>query len=133
MPELMAPIQALLDTSVLVDLWRGSPAAVRWLQGQRTTVFGLPVLVCMEVVDGARDARERQQAIKLLRPYPVVHLIAADSAWAHEQHAQFKLSHNVGIIDALIGSAAARLAVPIYTLNTRHFTPLPSVTSYRPY
>jgi predicted nucleic acid-binding protein len=129
----MTSVQGLLDTSVLVDLWRGNSTALLWLRsfppGSR---LGLPVLVSMEFIDGVRNAAERKQATKFLEPYPVIHLAEADSVWAQKQHAQFKLSHNVGIIDALIAAPAFRLGVPIYTLNTKHFTPLPDVGAIKP-
>jgi hypothetical protein len=84
-------------------------------------------------MDGARNQRERLRAVSLLKPYPVWQLTPEDSHWAQTQHAAFKLSHNVGILDALIAAPAARLAVPIYTLNVRHFSPLPDVTVIKPY
>jgi predicted nucleic acid-binding protein len=35
--------------------------------------------------------------------------------------------------DAMIASVAARLAVPLYTTNLKHFQPLPSLDAKRPY
>jgi predicted nucleic acid-binding protein len=129
----MAAVDALLDTSILIDMSRGREPAIKWLQEQSETVFGLPVLVCMEFVDGARDTAERERTLKMIGQYPTIHLTPADSAWAQEQHAKYKLSHNVGILDCLIASSAMRLVVPIYTLNIRHFSPLPDVEAIRPY
>ncbi len=131
----MASITALLDTSVVVDISRQIPVAVTWLQSQRQTqaVFGLPVVVCMELIDGARNNAEKRHAMQVLRPFSIIHILPSDSEWAYRQHAQFRLSHSVGILDALIAAPAARLGVPIYTLNTKHFTPLPDVTAIKPY
>jgi hypothetical protein len=126
-------MDALLDTSILIDVSRGHLAALHWVEQHQETIFGLPVLVCMEYVDGVRDAQERRQALRLISQYPIVPLTENDSIWAQQQHAEFKLSHSVGIIDALIASPAARLAVPIYTLNIKHFAPLPGVTTFKPY
>lgn|SRR5574341_154683 len=130
----MSTINGLFDTSIIVDLWRGNPTALQWLRSFTPgSQVGLPVLVHMEFIDGVRDAAQRRQAIKFLKPYPVIHLTTDDSIWAQKQHAQFKLSHGVGIIDALIAAPAFRLGVPIYTLNTKHFTPLPDVAAIKPY
>ncbi len=129
----MAAVQALIDTSVLIDLWRAKPDALQWLGHHKSTTFGLPVRVCTELIDGVRDNAERRQAIRMLGRYPVVHLTIADSAWARAQHAQYKLSHNIGIIDAFVAAPAARLKVPTYTLNTKHFAPLPGISAQRPY
>lgn len=131
----MADPDGFLDTSVIIDLWRGSQPALDWLRDQSDAGHGLSisVIVAMEFMDGARNQQERQRAISLLKPYSVWHLTPEDSRWAQAQHAAYKLSHNVGILDALIAAPAARLGVPIYTLNVRHFNPLPDVTVIKPY
>lgn len=129
----MTGITALLDTTILVDLSRNRPAAVEWFQSQAQTSFAVPVIVYMELVDGARDAADQRFIIGILKPYPVIHLNEADSQWAQVQHTRFRLSHSVGIGDALIAAAAFRLQVPLYTLNVKHFSPLPGITATRPY
>lgn len=130
----MATPDVFLDTSILISLWRRDAAAEKWFNANAGTLnAGISVLVAMELVDGVQNAADRQRALKQLQPFPVVYVTRQDSAWARKQHAQFKLSHNVGIIDALIAAPAARLKVPIYTLNTKHFTPLPDVTAIHPY
>jgi predicted nucleic acid-binding protein len=131
----MPRIKALLDTNIIVDVSRSNAIAVNWLQSQTQTgiIFGIPVLVYMEMIEGVQDAADQRKAEKVLRPFPVVLITRTDSKWAQEQHAKFKLSHNIGIGDALIAAPAARLKVPIYTLNTKHFSPLPDVTAIRPY
>ncbi|MGF1506032.1 MAG: type II toxin-antitoxin system VapC family toxin [Anaerolineae bacterium] len=126
-------VDALLDTNILIDLLRGSSDAATWMQSQTSTVFGIPVLVSMELVNGVENARERQQVQQTVAAYPVIHLTADDSMWAQTQHAAYKLSHNVGIIDALIAAPAKRLSVPIFTLNLKHFAPLPDVRAIKPY
>jgi predicted nucleic acid-binding protein len=127
-------IDALFDTNILIAIWRGDAQAQAWLPTLPSTmVIGLPVLVAMELLDGARDTAEQRRATKMIDLYPIVYVEQQDSLWAQTQHAKYKLSHNVGILDALIASAAARLKIPIYTLNTKHFSPLPDVTAIRPY
>jgi predicted nucleic acid-binding protein len=126
-------VDGLLDTSILVDLLREQAACLNWMQTQASTQFALPVLVHMELIDGAGNAAERQSVQKALAVYPVIHLTTEDSIWAQQQHAVHKLSHNVGIIDALIAAPARRLQVPIYTLNVKHFKPLLGVKVIKPY
>jgi len=129
----MATPDALLDTSILIDISRSNADAIGWLNNQRQTLFGLPVLVCMEFVDGARDSAERRKALELINRFPMIHLTPVDTGWAQQQHAKHKLSHNVGIHDALIAASAVRLAIPIYTLNLKHFSALSHVNTVRPY
>lgn len=131
----MAQIDGLLDTNIVIDLWRGKSDALNWLttQAANQTVLGLPVIAYMEMITGAANKQALQQTINLLKPYPVVHLTRKDSEWAQKQHSAFKLTHNLSVGDVLIASPAARLKVPIYTLNTKHFSPLPDVQAIRPY
>lgn len=126
-------MDALLDTSVLVDLWRRHPPALAWAEAQRQLVVGIHVLVAMELVEGVRDSRELALLEGLLAGYEVVYLTPADCMWASEQHRRLHLSHGVGVMDALIASSAIRLDVPLYTLNLKHFQLLPGVRAIRPY
>jgi predicted nucleic acid-binding protein len=126
-------VDALLDTSVLVDLWREHPPAMTWAAAHRDLAIGIHVLVEMELVEGARNNQELAQLRHLLNDYEVVFLTPADCAWASAQHRQFRLSHGVGLLDALIASSAVRLNVPLYTLNLKHFQPLPGVIATSPY
>ena len=87
----------------------------------------------MELAEGARDTREMASLERLLTGYEVVYLTPSDCAWASEQHRRLRLSHGVGVLDALIASSAVRLNVPLYTLNLKHFQPLPGVQAVQPY
>lgn len=49
------------------------------------------------------------------------------------QLARFYLSHGAHLQDVMIASVAARLAVPLYTLNVKHYEPLPGLRVVRPY
>jgi predicted nucleic acid-binding protein len=126
-------VDALLDTSVLVDLWRKHPPALSWAEAQRELVIGVHVLVGMELVEGVRNSRELAHLDRLLADYDVVFLTPSDCVWASEQHRRLRLGHGVGVLDALIASSAVRLNVPLYTLNLKHFQSLPDVKAIRPY
>lgn len=49
------------------------------------------------------------------------------------QFGRFYLSHGVEMTDVMIASVAVRLSVPLYTLNIRHYAPLPDVDEHKPY
>jgi predicted nucleic acid-binding protein len=119
-------MDALLDTSVLIDLWRKHPPALSWAEAQRELVVGIHILVAMELVEGVRNNQELAHLDRLLAGYEVEYLAPSDCAWASEQHRRLRLSHGVGLLDALIASSAVRLSVPLYTLNLKHFQPLPT-------
>ena len=47
--------------------------------------------------------------------------------------AQYYLSHNLGIIDALIGQLAVSLDLPLYTFNRKHYAGIPRLKLIQPY
>lgn len=124
---------AILDTSILVDLLRGFPPSKDWFAGLGRRRVAVTPVVWMETVQGATDREKRAQAIRFLRHFHVEHPTEDDNRWAMRQTARFHLSHGVQLQDTMIASVAARLAIPLYTTNLRHFQVLPSVEALRPY
>jgi len=49
------------------------------------------------------------------------------------QLGHFHLSHGIHLQDVMIASVAVRLDVPLYTLNLKHYEPLPGLRAVRPY
>jgi predicted nucleic acid-binding protein len=90
-------------------------------------------IVWMETIQGARDQIERAQIIRFLRQLRIEHPTSDDNNWAMLQFGQFYLSHRIKMSDVMIASVAVRLAVPLYTLNIRHYAPLPKVDEQKPY
>lgn len=124
---------AILDTPVLIDLLRGFQPALDWfvsLGRQRTAIT--PV-VWMETVQGASNREKRAQTIRFLRQFRIEHPTEDDNRWAMLQIARFHLSHSIQLQDAMIASVAARLAVPLFTTNLKHFHPLPGIDAKKPY
>ncbi len=81
---------AILDTSVLIDLLRGFQPAREWFEGQGRHRIAITPVVWMETVQGARDGARRAQAIRLLRQFHVEHPTEADNRWAMRQTARFQ-------------------------------------------
>jgi tRNA(fMet)-specific endonuclease VapC len=125
--------EAILDTSVLVDLLRGFPSATNWFAGLGRQRSAITPVVWMETVQGAINREKRAQAIRFLRQFRVEHSTEDDNRWAMRQLARFHLSHSIQLEDAMIASVAVRLAVPLYTTNLKHFAPLPAVDAKKPY
>ena len=57
---------ALVDTDVLIDILRGTPAAQAWLASVPTTSFEIPGIVAMELVIGCRNQVELQRIGRFL-------------------------------------------------------------------
>jgi predicted nucleic acid-binding protein len=124
---------AILDTSILVDLLRGFQPAKEWFASLGRQRVAITPVVWMETVQGAANKGKRAQAIRFLRQFRIEHPTEDDNRWAMRQLTRFHLSHRVQLEDVMIASVAARLAVPLYTTNLKHFQPLPSVDAKKPY
>lgn len=78
-------IDALLDTSVLVDLLRGFQPAKDWFAGLGRLRLAITPVVWMETVQGATNKDKRAQAIRLLRRFRIEHPTEDDNRWAMRQ------------------------------------------------
>ena len=126
-------IDAILDTSVVIDLLRGFEPAARWFSALGRQTPAITPVVWMETVQGATDSTKRAQAIRFLRQFHMEHPTPDDNRWAMRQLARFHLSHGVHLEDVMIASIAARLRVVLYTLNLKHYEPLPEMATGLPY
>ncbi len=126
-------IDAILDTSVVIDLLRGLEPAALWFSSLGKKRPAITPIVWMESVQGATDSTKRSQAIRFLRQFVVEHPTSDDNRWAMRQLGRFYLSHGIHLQDVMIASVAVRLDVPLYTLNLKHYEPLPGLRAIRPY
>lgn len=124
-------VTGLLDSAILIDLLRSYSPAGSWLSGQER--LGVTPIVWLEIIDGAPNSRALKRAVDLLRHFERVDLSPEDFDWGIRQALQYRLSHNVGMMDCLIGSVAHRLNVPLYTTNLKHFQPILGSLARRPY
>ncbi|MEQ8672199.1 MAG: PIN domain-containing protein [Aggregatilineales bacterium] len=125
----------LLDTNIFIDVLRGYPPAIDWLKSlsASSVLLSVPVIVRMELILGTRNKIEQQRITKLLDEFSTEHIAVDDSKWAMEQFEDLYLSHQIEIMDCLIGAIAFRLKTPIFTRNKKHFAPLPDVEVRIPY
>ena len=123
----------LLDTDVAVDILRGHPPAVTWLQGLGPTLLGLPGLVLMELLQGCRNKAEQQQVERFCRAYALHWPREADCQRALQDFVSFHLSNSLGLLDALIAHTAVGLNDVLATFNTKHYGVVGGLTTVQPY
>lgn len=124
----------LVDSDVLIDFFRGNTQAAEWLSANQNSVIGIPVIVLMELLQGARNAAAEQASIRQrLETFSILHLETGDSQRGLDWFTAYRLDYGTGIMDCLIAAIAARLGVPLYTFNLRHFAPIADVTARQPY
>lgn len=129
-------VSALLDTSILIDILRKDPVALSWYRTQGDdpqTVLGITPIAWMETVSGGYDKLSRIRIVKSLRNFDIENLTPMDFDWARDMQLRYQLSHGDGILDCLIAAPCARLRVPLYTLNLKHFAPILGSLTAQPY
>jgi predicted nucleic acid-binding protein len=116
----------LLDTSVLIDVLRGSEAAAGWL-GSLEDVPSCSELTRAEVLRGVRS-RERARTDQLLTALRWVSVDETVSRRAGELGRQYRRSHpGLSIVDFVIAATAQLLDAHLATANIRHYPMFPGL------
>lgn len=123
----------LVDTDVLVDVLRKHPPALTWLASLGSETLGVSGLVAMELLQGCRNRAEQRQVEKLLHPYHLYWSSQTDCSRAYDDFAGHYLSHNLGILDALIAETAVGLGAKLATFNEGHYRSVASLRLTQPY
>ncbi len=86
---------------MLIDVQRGHPPALDWFSGL-ANLPTVPGFVVMELIQDARSSAEVTQAFNLVAPLRIVWPTEADCARALADFSTYRLSHGLGLPDALI-------------------------------
>ncbi len=126
---------ALLDTTVLIDLTRGTADAAQFLDQQRT--LNAPLLVsvvsAMELLVGCRNQHEVLKVQKTLERFSILQLTPSISQQAFDLIARYSRGHGLVIPDALIAATALIEGLSLCTHNGRHFQMIQGLQVARPY
>jgi len=124
----------LLDSDVLIDLLREYPPAKAWFDvlpdDELVYVSGF---VVMELLQGCRNKVEMERVQRLLANYGIAWLSPAECEKSLEVFAAFRLSHNAGLLDVLIGQTSVAMGTPLLTFNQRHYGFIPGISTIQPY
>lgn len=123
----------ILDTDILIDILRGYAPAIEWLASLEDEELALPGYVVMELVQGCDSKADLQRLQKFIADFEVIWPSPATCDEALNIFIRLNLSHNLGLLDAMIGQTARALDVPIYTFNRKHYAVIPGLTSVQPY
>jgi len=123
----------LLDTDVMVDILRGHSPAVAWVAGLNSATVGLPGFVAMELLQGCRNLLAQQRLEQRLRRFPMHWPAQIDCQRAYRDFAHYRLSHNLGLLDALIGQTSVGRGDPLATFNVKHFGVITGLRIIQPY
>lgn len=124
----------LLDSDVLIDLLRKYPPAMTWFDSlPEDEVLMMPGYVVMELIQGCRNKPEQERVQRQLGRYGVAWLAQTDCDIALDVFVRYRLSHNAGLLDVLIGQTSVALGAPLHTFNHRHYGFIPGIQTVQPY
>ena len=123
----------LLDTDVLVDCLRRTPAACAWMQRVVAEPFQVPGIVAMELIIGCCSRADAQKVNKFLEAFDVVWPEATEFTCAFDLLAVYRFSGGLSIPDSLIAAMAISRSATLYTFNLKHFRLIPGLDVREPY
>lgn len=124
-------IAAVLDSTVVLHLFRKYEPALTWFNTQQT--YGITTITWLEVMEGTTSKANQLQCKTLLSQFELLYPTYADQQWTMQQLEQFQFSHHTGKEDCLIASVAYRLQIPLYTHNLRDMVPMIGNLAVKPY
>lgn len=123
----------ILDSDVMIDLLRQYPPAVAWLEALGDEEIILPGFVVMELLQGCGNKAEQEKVENILVAFEVVWPSPEICDEALRIFARYHLSHQLGVLDALIGQTAVALNIPLHTFNRKHYAIIPQLVTIEPY
>ncbi|MFI5366858.1 MAG: PIN domain-containing protein [Candidatus Binatia bacterium] len=123
----------IIDTTILVDLLRGSTSARTFLSRVSPAERLVSAVTVAELIEGCRSRREVAVLNRELRLYTIRWIDEPQSQLADRWHRRFRLSKGIGYLDCLIAAAASCSTATLVTLNEKHFRFLPGLSVSRPY
>lgn len=122
----------MADADVLIDLLRNHQPAVEWFRGLEETP-SVPGIVVMELIQGCRNASEVQAVQTLVKPMRLAWPSEGDCQQALSDFSVRRLSHGMGLLDALIAATARGLVATLCTFNVAHYRSVPDLQVTQPY
>jgi predicted nucleic acid-binding protein len=110
----------LIDSNVLIDVSRGNPAAIKYVD-RLPEPWALSQVTAMELIVGARDKRELATIDTFLSTYSVVPLSDSIGVRAYRLLRTYAKSHGLHVFDSLIAATAIEKALTLVTLNRKHY------------
>jgi tRNA(fMet)-specific endonuclease VapC len=129
----MMPVDIILDTTILVDIFKGHQAAISWLHLRSDKNIGISGFTVFEILQGSRNKEEMLTLQKKLEKFPIFWPTEDDCNRAIATFSNLFLSHGVEVIDTLIAHTAIGLGVEIITLNKKHYEPIAGLKTVIPY
>ncbi len=127
----------LLDTTILVDYFRGKAEAIQFLDDlhQRNDTLYVSTIVRSELYYGCRNLREKGELNAFFRGDYIssVPLSLEIMGKMSELRLCYGKGYECGLVDMLIAATAILKSATLLTLNIRHFRMIQDLSYKKPY
>lgn len=123
----------ILDTDILIDIKRGHPNAIGWLNNAEVAEYAITAITAMEIVAGSRNKSELRINQAFLNNFRIMWPETEDFQRAFDLLVLHRLSNGIGIADCLIAAIAIRTQSRLYTFNQKHLGAIPEILPVQPY
>jgi predicted nucleic acid-binding protein len=110
----------LIDSNVLIDVSRGNPAAITYIDSLNEP-WVLSQVTALELIVGARNNRDLGVIDAFLSLYSVVPLSDGIGTRAYGLLKTYAKSHGLHVFDSLIAATAIENGLTLVTLNRKHY------------
>ena len=122
----------LCDTNILIHAFNGRLDTIQELNNIGYANILLSAITVMELYQGMGNKTELAQMKKKIKYFDVIQFDDQVSEKSIELIAQFRLSHDLQIPDAIIGATAIVHQIPLFTYNLKDFRFMPNIILHSP-
>lgn len=128
---MVATFEALLDSSILIDLLRDFPSAQNWAaQGHFAAISRI---TWFELIQGAEGRKSQKSALQMMQRFSLIEIEHQDIVLATELLLEWRPRLHIDTFDCILCASAKRLDIPFYTRNLKHFSPILGNLAQSPY
>lgn len=117
----------LCDTNILIELYKNNSSIIAELKKIGQPNLSISIVTAGELIYGAINKRELGKILKDIAHLNLLHIDKMIGELHIELMANYSLSHNLTLPDALIAATALHHAIPLYTLNKKDFRYIPEL------
>lgn len=121
----------ILDTDILVDYLRGLPPALSFISEQDD--INITSLSALELVNGCKSKGDLKDINAFLDCVSIYYANEGSQKISLEIFNKYRLSHGIGLVDALIAGIAIDHGLVLATRNIKHFEFIEGLKIILPY
>lgn len=126
-------LKVYVDSDVLIEVLRGSPDALEWIERISDANLVAPGIVVVELLEGCSRKQDLLSVQRLISTIKVEWPTERVFRNAIDLFDGLKLRYGIGMLDCLIAASVIEESGLLYTFNQRHFQHVLGLRFQAPY